>query len=140
MTADSNNTKFWFGTSMANSNVGLFVDAEGYLNVGGPVITELSAKYPAGGKTTLNIFGHDIVIDTKKNAVFVGEASCPISFDRKNIDVRIIVDKYSFEIFCDGGKFFFTACPNMDENFTHLTVRREGEPEKAELCVKALKI
>ena len=101
---------------------------------------QLSAKYPAGGKTTLNIFGHDIVIDTKKNAVFVGEASCPISFDRKNIDVRIIVDKYSFEIFCDGGKFFFTACPDMDENFTHLTVRREGEPEKAELCVKALKI
>ena len=47
MTADSNNTKFWFGTSMANSNVGLYVDDEGYLVVGGPVITELSAKYKA---------------------------------------------------------------------------------------------
>ena len=47
MTADSNNTKFWFGTSMANSNVGLYVDKDGYLVVGGPVITEVSAKYPA---------------------------------------------------------------------------------------------
>ena len=47
MTADSNNTKFWFGTSMANSNVGLYVDDEGYLCVGGPVITELSPKYKA---------------------------------------------------------------------------------------------
>ena len=47
MTADSNNTKFWFGTSMANSNVGLYVDKEGYLVVGGPVITELSSKYVA---------------------------------------------------------------------------------------------
>ena len=32
---------------MANSNVGLYVDADGYLVVGGPVITEVSAKYPA---------------------------------------------------------------------------------------------
>ena len=47
MTADDNNTKFWLGTSMANSNVGLYVDKDGYLVIGGPVITELSAKYPA---------------------------------------------------------------------------------------------
>lgn len=47
MTADNNNTKFWFGTSMANSNVGLYVDDEGYLCVGGPVITELGPKYKA---------------------------------------------------------------------------------------------
>ena len=47
MTADSNNTKFWFGTSMGNSNVGLYVDNDGYLVVGGPVITEVSAQYPA---------------------------------------------------------------------------------------------
>ena len=40
MTADSNNTKFWFGTSMANSNVGVYVDKNDYLVVGGPVITE----------------------------------------------------------------------------------------------------
>ena len=50
MTADGNNTKFWFGTSMANSNVGLYVDDEGYLCVGGPVITELSPKYKAVAK------------------------------------------------------------------------------------------
>ena len=40
MTADSNNTKFWFGTSMGNSNVGVYVDKDDYLVVGGPVITE----------------------------------------------------------------------------------------------------
>ena len=39
MTADSNNTKFWFGTSMANSNVGVYVNNQNYLVVGGPVIT-----------------------------------------------------------------------------------------------------
>ena len=45
MTADSNNTKFWFGTSMAKSDVGVYVDKEGYLVVGGPVITENDGRF-----------------------------------------------------------------------------------------------
>jgi len=47
MTADSNNTKFWFGTSMGNSNVGLYIDDNNYLVVGGPVITEFGDKFAA---------------------------------------------------------------------------------------------
>ena len=47
MTADSNNTKFWFGTSMANSNVGLYINDDNYLVVGGPVITEFGDKFAA---------------------------------------------------------------------------------------------
>lgn len=47
MTADNKNTKFWFGTAMAKSDVGIYVDDEGYLCVGGPVITELGPKYKA---------------------------------------------------------------------------------------------
>ncbi len=45
MTADSNNTKFWFGTSMAKSDVGVYVDKEDYLVVGGPVITENDGRF-----------------------------------------------------------------------------------------------
>ena len=47
MTADSNNTKFWFGTSMANSNVGVYVNDDNYLVVGGPVITEFDNRFQA---------------------------------------------------------------------------------------------
>ncbi len=47
MTADTNNTKFWIGTSMANSNVGVYVDANGYLVVGGAVITEAGDRFEA---------------------------------------------------------------------------------------------
>ncbi|MBR4306374.1 MAG: hypothetical protein IKT83_00035, partial [Bacteroidaceae bacterium] len=46
MTADAP-TKFWVGSGNGNYNVGVYVDKEGYLCVGGPVITELSAQYPA---------------------------------------------------------------------------------------------
>jgi len=44
MTADSNNTKFWYGTSMANSDVGVYVDENDYIVVGGPVITDNTDK------------------------------------------------------------------------------------------------
>ncbi len=47
MTADSNNTKFWFGTSMGNSNVGLYVDDNGYIVVGGSPITESGDAFEA---------------------------------------------------------------------------------------------
>lgn len=47
MTADSNNTKFWFGTSMANSNVGLYINDDNYLVVGGPVITDYGTQFKA---------------------------------------------------------------------------------------------
>ena len=47
MTADSNNTKFWIGTAMANSNVGVYIDDEGYIVVGGAVITEAGDRFVA---------------------------------------------------------------------------------------------
>ena len=47
MTADSNNTKFWIGTSMGNSNVGVHVDDNGYIVVGGPVVTEAGESFEA---------------------------------------------------------------------------------------------
>ena len=56
MTADDNNTKFWIGTSMGNSNVGTHIDDNGYLVVGGPVVTEAGETYEA---STANYSGWD---------------------------------------------------------------------------------
>ena len=46
MTADADN-KFWVGTAKATYDVGVYVDDEGYLVVGGPVITEFGDKFAA---------------------------------------------------------------------------------------------
>ena len=46
MTADAP-TKFWVGDGNGNYNVGVYVDDEGYLVVGGPVITEFGDKFAA---------------------------------------------------------------------------------------------
>ena len=47
MTADSTNKKFWFGTSMAVSDVGLYINDDNYLVVGGPVITDFGETFEA---------------------------------------------------------------------------------------------
>lgn len=46
MTADADN-KFWVGTSKANYDVGVYVDDNGYLVVGGPVVAEPGETFEA---------------------------------------------------------------------------------------------
>ena len=46
MTADAS-TKFWVGTAKETYDVGVYVDDEGYLVVGGPVITDFGDKFAA---------------------------------------------------------------------------------------------
>ena len=46
MTADTSK-KFWVGTAIETYDVGLYVDDEGYLVVGGPVITEFDSRFAA---------------------------------------------------------------------------------------------
>ena len=47
MTADDNNTKFWFGTSMGISNVGVYIDDNGYIVVGGTPIADAGDTFEA---------------------------------------------------------------------------------------------
>lgn len=44
MTADAD-SKFWVGTSKANYDVGCYVDENGYLVVGGPIITDFGDEF-----------------------------------------------------------------------------------------------
>ena len=47
MTADDNNTKFWIGSDMAKSDKGVYIDDNGYLVVGGDVITGNDGRFEA---------------------------------------------------------------------------------------------
>ena len=88
--------------------------------------------------TVINLFGHDITVNTAKNTVAVEKFTCPLSADKKKIDLRVIVDRYSFEIFADGGRFFFSACHDMDANITHMTVKSDAALSNASLTLSRL--
>lgn len=45
--ADSNNNRFWIGTGFGNPNVGVYIDNNGYMVIGGDVITEPGTQFKA---------------------------------------------------------------------------------------------
>ena len=98
-----------------------------------------TSDYARDARISLNIFGHELVIDMSKNTVSLGKYSCPISLGGNVADIRIIADKKLLEIFADGGIFFFSVCPAMDYNITHLTVKGDSMPKDARLTVRKLR-
>jgi sucrose-6-phosphate hydrolase SacC (GH32 family) len=99
----------------------------------------LSADYPENGSVSLNLFGNEVKLNSENNTVSVGRSTCPISSGKERIDLRVIIDRYSLEIFADGGRFFFSACPDMDENITHMTVNSQNRLQNAAVTVRSIR-
>ncbi len=66
------------------------------------------------------LFGHTLNINTDENCITYGKIKIPISCDREKIDIRIIADRCSFEIFADEGRFFATLLAVCDYNLPYL--------------------
>lgn len=65
------------------------------------------------GKVELNVFGKAICLDFNKNEIAIGDDRAPISLVGEGLDLSIVVDRCSIEIFSDGGKIMMT-CVNGD--------------------------
>jgi sucrose-6-phosphate hydrolase SacC (GH32 family) len=72
------------------------------------------------GNITLDLFGHSLSIDTGKNLLTFGKLTMPISSDQKTVDLRIIVDRCSFEVFAGGGRYCATFYAVCDYNLPYL--------------------
>ena len=88
------------------------------LFAGGVGDLHLLADYD--GDMKLDLFGHTLLIDTGENLLSLGEHTMPISGDRKEVDLRILVDRCSFEVFADGGRYCATFCAVCDYNLPYL--------------------
>ncbi|MEE1017907.1 MAG: glycoside hydrolase family 32 protein [Acutalibacteraceae bacterium] len=65
------------------------------------------------GKVELNVFGKAIRLDFYKNEIAIGDEHAPISVICGGLDLKVVVDRCSIEIFADGGKIMLT-CVNSD--------------------------
>ena len=89
-------------------------------------------------KIELCIFGEKLVVDMEKNYIGNSKVGMPISIARDNVDVRIIADKLTLEIFTDGGAHALMMGAYADYNLPALTVKGK-DAVIDRLCVAGLK-
>ncbi|HBF14299.1 MAG TPA: hypothetical protein DDW30_01170 [Clostridiales bacterium] len=94
----------------------------------------LITEYGAG--MTLELFGHTLRIDTQENCVAFGKLRIPISGDRERVDIRVIADSCSLEVFADEGRFYATLYAVCDYNlpYLRLTAQENGTLLKTLTC------
>lgn len=90
---------------------------------------DISIRAAFKGELHVRIFGHLIKFKASENLVtFIKpaksyrDAKVPVSMDSSAIDVRIVVDRCSFELFIDGGKINVSLPYLCDYNLPYLTL------------------
>ena len=95
-----------------------------------PQLIKIKAKNPESGKMTISIFGRNINFDFSNNIIHVGECTAPISLTHSELDITVVADLLSMEMFNDGGKIFISYLNQStvsDFNIPDLTVQTDRE-------------
>lgn len=82
------------------------------------------------GVMTVSIFGRSIGFDYANNKMNIGNCTAPISLTRSGLDITILVDRCSIEVFADGGKIFMSCLDNdtvSDFNIPYLTIMADSK-------------
>lgn len=72
------------------------------------------------------LFGHTLHINTQDDCITFGKIKLPISSDRETVDIRIIVDSCSFEVFADEGRFYATMYAVCDQNLPYMRLSADS--------------
>ncbi len=129
MTADSNNTKFWIGTKMATSDVGLYVDEEGYLVVGGPVITNFDVNtdltcyttYYQAWNTMNDLLQYS---SAKENGLYYESIKVAMSDSDINKDGRTLnIHRGTLDLTSETSKYVFNGTINLPNDDSEFTVK-----------------
>lgn len=74
-----------------------------------PHIFRIKASRPDSGSMNCKMFGRNFFLTFANNKIGIGNNRCPISVSDSGIDLTVIVDRCSIEIFTDGGKAYMTT-------------------------------
>lgn len=90
---------------------------------------ELKGEWKATGAVTIVSFGVEVKLDFAKNEIVVGKTVNPLSVSREKLDVRLMIDRASMEVFCDGGKIAFAISEQAicDGNLPYLELSSDCE-------------
>ena len=89
-------------------------------------LIKIKSEFIEKGSLTVSVFGRNICFDLAQNKMSIGDCAAPVSLTESGLDITILVDKCSMEIFADGGKIFL-SCLNKntvsDFNIPYLTIQ-----------------
>lgn len=90
---------------------------------------ELKGEWRDTGALKILSFGVELRLDFTKNEIAVEKTVNPLSVSRQGLDVRIIVDRSSMEIFCDDGRITFAVSEQAicDGNLPYLELSSDCE-------------
>ena len=91
---------------------------------------------------TIKIFGRDIVIKPSENELTFGKETAPLSIFNESIDITLVIDRCSIEIFLDGGRIYASYLNNgsiSDYNVPFIEIASKDGIKIDELELVALK-
>lgn len=95
-----------------------------------PYYMKIKGNYAENVVLHFNIFGCDLEVDFIQNQLILGNHKAPLSIGKNSLDMTLIIDRCSMEIFVDGGKAYLSALEEAvvcDRNFPGLQITSNAE-------------
>ncbi|MBP3313034.1 MAG: glycoside hydrolase family 32 protein [Oscillospiraceae bacterium] len=105
-------------------------------------LIRFKGKFPQNGSVRVTVFGRPFRINFAENAVTMTGNRLPISAERDEVDITLLVDRCSFEFFADKGRGYIsdsTAHTILDRNLCYMTLEAEEDYTFSSVEVTSLK-
>lgn len=119
--------KLYLKTDCCNN---LFITPESefdYKLENSPYLIKIKTEMQKSGNVELGFFGVETVIDFDKQEIHIADLCAPLSVTNENVDITLIIDRCSTEIFADGGKIYMSCLTDCNPDFSELFIKSNSE-------------
>lgn len=104
-----------------------------------PTVIKLSGSFDNKTKLDFHIFGINIKCDLEENILAVNNKTVPVSYFKDKLEMTVIIDRCSVEVFTDGGKAFLCETCICDRNLNYFEINSEADYSIDRLEIHSLK-
>ena len=104
-----------------------------------PLEIRLKVAMDKAKELSLCIYGHVMKIDVSNNKLVLGGSEMPLSVEKEEAEICMLVDKCTIECFADKGKFCMAKQALADYNLPYVSLSTQKQAEIELFDVKILK-
>ena len=90
-------------------------------------IFKIHAKALKDNKLSVSFFGKTVECDLKENSIKLDDHKGPLSYTGEALDVTVVVDRCTVELFSDDGRIYITECTVADRNMCEFSLTAEND-------------